>query len=75
MAGPLRIPRRLIGVLQSEGLFNDATSLVVFQGALAALLSDTQSFDATVALQFLYGAAAAVVVWNTPAASNSQPSE
>src|SRR6185437_1112663 len=39
VAGPLRIPRRIVGVLQTEGLFNDATSLVVFQTALAALMN------------------------------------
>jgi len=31
VAGPVRMPRRLLAVLQSEGLFNDATALVIFQ--------------------------------------------
>ena len=78
MAGPLHIPRRLINVLQSEGLFNDATSLVVFQAAIAALLSDNESFDAWVALQFLYGAGAAVAIgiaaaWLVRLATNHIP--
>ena len=33
VAGPVRMPRRLLNVLHSEGLFNDATALVVFQAA------------------------------------------
>ncbi len=36
VAGPVRIPRRLLSVLQAEGLFNDATALVVFQAAVLA---------------------------------------
>jgi NhaP-type Na+/H+ or K+/H+ antiporter len=36
VAGPVRMPRRLLAVLQSEGLFNDATALVVFQTAVLA---------------------------------------
>src|SRR5689334_18922734 len=36
VAGPVRMPRRLLTVLQSEGLFNDATALVIFQAAVLA---------------------------------------
>ncbi len=61
VAGPLRIPRRLVATLQSEGLFNDATALVVFQAAVAATVSGT-STGAVLALGFVYGAVAAVVV-------------
>ena len=34
VAGPVQMPRRLLSVLQSEGLFNDATALVIFQAAV-----------------------------------------
>lgn len=33
---PAGIPRRIIGTLQSEGLFNDAASLVIFGAAITA---------------------------------------
>src|SRR3954465_6796746 len=36
VAGPVQMPRRLLSVLQSEGLFNDATALVIFQAAVLA---------------------------------------
>jgi monovalent cation/hydrogen antiporter len=39
VAGPVRMPRRLLSVLQSEGLFNDATALVIFQTAVLATVS------------------------------------
>lgn len=62
VAGPVRIPRRLLAVLQSEGLFNDATALVVFQAAvLAAVQGDDLSLGG-LALSFLLGAAAAVLI-------------
>jgi CPA1 family monovalent cation:H+ antiporter len=61
VAGPLRIPRRLVTVLQSEGLFNDATALVIFQTAVSATVSRT-TWGADVALRFGYGALVAVVI-------------
>ena len=36
IAGRVHMPRRLITVLQSEGLFNDAAAIVIFQAAVAA---------------------------------------
>ena len=36
VAGSVGMPRRILGVLQTEGLFNDAVSLVVFQLAVQA---------------------------------------
>jgi Na+/H+ antiporter len=62
VAGPLRVPRRLVATLQSEGLFNDATALVIFQTALAATIAGNQLGALGVALGFLYGAAVAVAV-------------
>src|SRR3954468_5998290 len=62
VAGPVRMPRRLLAVLQSEGLFNDATALVIFQ---AAVLATVQGADLSVPgllLRFVLGAAGAVVL-------------
>ncbi|WP_427006520.1 Na+/H+ antiporter [Pseudarthrobacter sp. H2] len=61
IAGRVHMPRRLITVLQSEGLFNDAAAIVIFQAAVAATVSGTR-IAPDVVLQFLLGAAVAVVV-------------
>jgi CPA1 family monovalent cation:H+ antiporter len=62
VAGPVRMPRRLLTVLQSEGLFNDATALVIFQAAVLATVSDTQLSVPGVLLRFVLGAVGAVVL-------------
>ncbi|MGN7199379.1 Na+/H+ antiporter [Arthrobacter sp. SAFR-044] len=61
VAGRVHMPRRLITVLQSEGLFNDAAAIVIFQAAVAAAVGGTR-VQADVVLQFLVGAALAVLV-------------
>ena len=61
VAAPLRVPRRLVSVLQSEGLFNDAVALVVFQTATAALAAG-RGLGGELALGFVYGLVAAVAV-------------
>ncbi|GAA4787673.1 Na+/H+ antiporter [Actinomycetospora chlora] len=61
VAGPLRMPRRLVSVLQSEGLFNDALALVVFQAAIAAVVSGERPGFAT-ALGLLWAGVGAVAV-------------
>lgn len=61
VAGPLRVPRRLVGVLQSEGLFNDATALVVFQAAIAATVAGEQPGVET-GLLFVWAAVGAIAV-------------
>lgn len=61
VAGKVQLPRRLITVLQSEGLFNDAAAIVIFQAAVAAAVSG-HDMDGHVALEFLIGAAIAVVM-------------
>ncbi|MYW03934.1 Na+/H+ antiporter [Streptomyces sp. SID3343] len=43
VAGSLRLPRRLVSILEGEGLFNDVTSLVLYQVAVAAVVSGTFS--------------------------------
>ncbi|MFF2344583.1 Na+/H+ antiporter [Pseudarthrobacter sp. NPDC058119] len=61
VAGRVHMPRRLISVLQSEGLFNDAAAIVIFQAAVAAAVGGTK-VGPDVVLQFLMGAALAVLV-------------
>lgn len=61
VAGKVQLPRRLITVLQSEGLFNDAAAIVIFQAAVGAAVSG-HTIDGHLALEFLVGAAIAVVM-------------
>lgn len=61
VAGKVDMPRRLITVLQTEGLFNDAMAIVIFQTAVAAATSGSDvGWD--VVPRFLLGAAGAVVL-------------
>lgn len=62
VAGPVRMPRRLLSVLQSEGLFNDATALVIFQAAVLATVQGNDLTPAGLLLGFVLGAAGAVVL-------------
>ncbi|MBP2413230.1 CPA1 family monovalent cation:H+ antiporter [Arthrobacter stackebrandtii] len=61
IAGRVHMPRRLTTVLQSEGLFNDAAAIVIFQAAVASAM-DGQPFGLGVVGKFLLGAAIAIVV-------------
>ncbi|GAA2608448.1 Na+/H+ antiporter [Actinomadura fulvescens] len=61
VAGPLRMPRRLLTVLKTEGLFNDATALIVFQVAVAAQVTGRMSAPEALML-FAYAAVAAVAL-------------
>ncbi|MDK1327615.1 Na+/H+ antiporter [Arthrobacter sp. zg-Y1143] len=61
VAGKVKMPRRLITVLQTEGLFNDAIAIVIFQAAVAASTSGgVVGWD--IVPRFLIGAAGAVVL-------------
>ncbi len=62
VAGAVPIPRRLIAVLQTEGLFNDATALVVFQVAVLATVAGDDISPGLLALRFVAGAAGAVLI-------------
>lgn len=62
VAGPVRMPRRLLAVLQSEGLFNDATALVVFQAAVLATVQGGAVSAPALLLRFLLGVAGAVLL-------------
>ncbi|MFI6514642.1 Na+/H+ antiporter [Spirillospora sp. NPDC050679] len=61
VAGPLRMPRRIITVLKTEGLFNDATALIVFQVAVAAAVTGGLSPAGALAW-YAYAAVASVVI-------------
>lgn len=61
VAGRVNMPRRLITVLQSEGLFNDAAAIVIFQAAVAATVSGKE-VDYHVFIEFLGSAALAVII-------------
>ncbi|MGW0764944.1 Na+/H+ antiporter [Streptomyces sp. NPDC002676] len=43
VAGQLGLPRRLVSILEGEGLFNDVTAIVLYHVAIAATLSGTFS--------------------------------
>ncbi len=62
VAGPVRMPRRLLTVLQSEGLFNDATALVVFQAAVLATVQGGDLSLPALGVQFVVGAVGAVAI-------------
>lgn len=62
VAGPLGIPRRVLATLQTEGLFNDATAIVLFHLALSATLSDTDFDVVRAVVTFVVSAAAAVAI-------------
>lgn len=61
IASKVKMRRRLITVLQTEGLFNDAMAIVIFQAAVAAATSGGEvGWD--VVPKFLIGAAGAIVL-------------
>ncbi|MER5751103.1 Na+/H+ antiporter [Streptomyces sp. NPDC002088] len=43
VAGQLGLPRRLVSILEGEGLFNDITAIVLYHVAIAAVVSGTFS--------------------------------
>lgn len=62
VAGPAGIPKRITGTLQTEGLFNDAASIVTFNVAMAAAVANGEVDFGKGVLQFLYAAIAAVLI-------------
>lgn len=57
----LPMPRRILSVLQTEGLFNDAVALVVFEVALAALMTGDEISPRGLLGDFLVGMVLAVI--------------
>jgi Na+/H+ antiporter len=57
----LHVPRRIVTILEGESLVNDATALIVYRAAVAAVLSGTFVFGETV-LHFVVAAVAGVLI-------------
>ncbi len=61
IAKRLGLPRRLVTILEGEGLFNDATALVAYRLALGAVVTGTFSV-VEVGLKFVLAAVGAVAI-------------
>ncbi|MEU3842678.1 Na+/H+ antiporter [Streptomyces sp. NPDC028635] len=61
VAGQLGLPRRLVSILEGEGLFNDVTAIVLYHVAIAAAVSGTFS-PWRAGLDFLLSAVVAIAV-------------
>ncbi|MFI8928398.1 Na+/H+ antiporter [Streptomyces sp. NPDC053474] len=61
VAGSLGLPRRLVSILEGEGLFNDVTAIVLYHVAIAAAVSGTFSWPSA-AGQLVLSAVVAVAV-------------
>ncbi|MDM0014973.1 Na+/H+ antiporter [Variovorax sp. J22P168] len=57
----LRVPRRIVSILQGEALFNDASGLVAFRFAVAAAVTGAFSISSA-SLSFLWVAAAGLAI-------------
>lgn len=57
----LRIPRRVVTILEGESLVNDATALVLYRAAVGAVVSGSFLFGGTI-LTFVFAALAAVAI-------------
>ncbi len=62
IAEPAGVPRRLTNTLQSEGLFNDAASILIFNVALSVLQQEQEVTWWEVILRFFYSAGGAVIL-------------
>ncbi|MEV0980559.1 Na+/H+ antiporter [Streptomyces sp. NPDC049915] len=61
VAGQLGLPRRLVSILEGEGLFNDVTAIVLYHVAIAAAVSGTFS-PWRAGLDFLLSAVVAIAI-------------
>ncbi|HEY9370757.1 Na+/H+ antiporter [Streptomyces sp.] len=61
VAGSLGLPRRLVSILEGEGLFNDVTAIVLYHVAIAAVVSGSFSWPEALG-QLVLSAVVAVVV-------------
>ncbi|MEU7583441.1 Na+/H+ antiporter [Streptomyces sp. NPDC041068] len=61
VAGSLGLPRRLVSILEGEGLFNDVTAIVLYHVAIAAAMSGTFSWPSAVGLLVLSAVVAVAV--------------
>src|SRR5215510_12972721 len=63
IARRLRIPRRVVTVLEGESLVNDATALILYRAAVGAAVWGTASFSLGEALfEFVFAAVAGVAI-------------
>ncbi|OII69179.1 MULTISPECIES: Na+/H+ antiporter [unclassified Streptomyces] len=61
VAGSLGLPRRLVSILEGEGLFNDVTAIVVYHVAVGAVVAGAFSWGGA-AVELLLSAVVAVAV-------------
>ena len=61
MGKRLRIPRRVVTILEGESLVNDATALVLYRVAVGAAVSGTFTVDGAI-LEFVFAAVVGVVI-------------
>ncbi|HEY5856813.1 MAG TPA: Na+/H+ antiporter [Aldersonia sp.] len=64
VAGSLGLPRRLVSILEGEGLFNDVTAIVLYNVAISATVTGTYSIGTgtkELALSFAVGLATGLV--------------
>ena len=61
IARRLRIPRRIVTILEGESLVNDATALVLYRAAVAAVVGGSVAFGPT-ALQMVFAGIAGVAI-------------
>ncbi|MFJ2824159.1 Na+/H+ antiporter [Streptomyces toxytricini] len=61
VAGSLGLPRRLVSILEGEGLFNDVTAIVLYHVAVAAAVSGSFSWPEALG-EFVLSAVVAVAV-------------
>jgi CPA1 family monovalent cation:H+ antiporter len=61
IVGKLGVPRRLMTIIEGESLVNDATALVAYRFALAAIVTGSFSFESA-ALKFVIVAAGGIIV-------------
>ena len=62
VAEPVGIPRRIVSKLQTEGIFNDAVSLVLFQAAILAVEGERDLAAGVVISSFIFSAVVAVLL-------------
>lgn len=63
VAGSVGLPRRLVSVLEGEGLFNDVTALVIYGVAISAAVSGTFSAPEALGRLVLSAVIAVAVGW------------
>ncbi|MFJ6936101.1 Na+/H+ antiporter [Streptomyces sp. NPDC101132] len=61
VAGSLGLPRRMVSILEGEGLFNDVTAIVLYHVAIAAAVGGEFSWTGAIG-EFVLSAAVAVAV-------------